>query len=280
MRTVTACIDGSSYAEAVCDAAAWAALNLDAPLELVHVIDKSGAGPAPDVSGRIGLGTREHLLEELASLDEQRAKLAQQHGRLMLQAARERAEADGVATVTTCQRNGELVETLLERDADIRLLVLGRRGESAAAARDHLGSNLERVVRTLACPILITPDVFQRPKRMLIAFDGSPTAHKLVDRVAASRLAVGAECHLVRVTDTPGGELEKARVRLAETCGTVHTAVLSGEVEASLRTYKQEHDIDMLVMGAYGHSRIRRLLVGSTTTDMIRRARIPVLILR
>jgi len=36
----------------------------------------------------------------------------------------------------------------------------------------------------------------------------------------------------------------------------------------------------MLVMGAYGHSRIRQLLVGSTTTDMIRRATKPVLILR
>ena len=36
----------------------------------------------------------------------------------------------------------------------------------------------------------------------------------------------------------------------------------------------------MLVMGAYGHSRIRHLLVGSTTTTMLRNAQLPVLILR
>jgi nucleotide-binding universal stress UspA family protein len=37
-------------------------------------------------------------------------------------------------------------------------------------------------------------------------------------------------------------------------------------------------DIDLLVMGAYGHSRIRRLIIGSTTAEMIRLCRIPVLL--
>jgi nucleotide-binding universal stress UspA family protein len=38
--------------------------------------------------------------------------------------------------------------------------------------------------------------------------------------------------------------------------------------------------IDLLVMGAYGHSRIRSLIVGSTTAAMARRCRIPVLMFR
>jgi nucleotide-binding universal stress UspA family protein len=33
-------------------------------------------------------------------------------------------------------------------------------------------------------------------------------------------------------------------------------------------------------MGAYGHSRIRSLIVGSTTATMVRRCRIPVLMFR
>ncbi|SDK80999.1 universal stress protein, partial [Billgrantia gudaonensis] len=44
--------------------------------------------------------------------------------------------------------------------------------------------------------------------------------------------------------------------------------------------YQAEHDIDLLVMGAYGHSRIRHLLVGSTTTAMLRQAERSVLLLR
>ena len=54
----------------------------------------------------------------------------------------------------------------------------------------------------------------------------------------------------------------------------------AGEVEEKLRTYKQEHSIVMLVMGAYGHSRIRHLLVSSTTTSMQRNSQLPVLTLR
>jgi len=38
--------------------------------------------------------------------------------------------------------------------------------------------------------------------------------------------------------------------------------------------------IDLLLMGAYGHSRIRNLIIGSTTTSMIRSCKIPVLLFR
>jgi nucleotide-binding universal stress UspA family protein len=38
--------------------------------------------------------------------------------------------------------------------------------------------------------------------------------------------------------------------------------------------------IDLLVMGAYGHSRIRNLIVGSTTTQVVRNCQIAVLLLR
>ena len=65
---VTACIDGSAFAVSVCDAAVWASQRLSAPLSFLHVIDRQeGAGEASsDLSGSIGLGAREHLLEELA----------------------------------------------------------------------------------------------------------------------------------------------------------------------------------------------------------------------
>jgi len=37
---------------------------------------------------------------------------------------------------------------------------------------------------------------------------------------------------------------------------------------------------DLLVMGAYGHSRVRTLLIGSTTTEMIRSCKVPVILMR
>jgi nucleotide-binding universal stress UspA family protein len=40
-KKVMACIDASPYAQAVCDYAVWAAKKLDAPMSLVHVLDKA-----------------------------------------------------------------------------------------------------------------------------------------------------------------------------------------------------------------------------------------------
>ncbi len=60
----------------------------------------------------------------------------------------------------------------------------------------------------------------------------------------------------------------------------VTTAVLHGEPEQAIAAYAAAAGIDLLVMGAYGHSRVRALLVGSTTTALLRACRIPVLVFR
>ncbi len=280
---VMAAIDGSQFSEGVCDYAAWASLALGAPLTFLHVVDNHPQTAEADLSGNLGLGAREHLLEELAHLDEQRAKVAQEQGRLMLKAARERAVEDGVAEPAGRQRNGTLVETLAELEADMRLLVIGKRGEAAHQASDHLGSNLERVVRTLHRPILMAPETFTRPERVMIAFDGSKTTRKGVEMLAKSPLFNDIPVHVVIVGAETGdhrSQLEWALSTLREAGHEAEGAIRAGDVEETLRGYQEEHGIDLLVMGAYGHSRIRHLLVGSTTTDMLRRTRIPVLLLR
>ncbi|MBZ9559924.1 MULTISPECIES: universal stress protein [Modicisalibacter] len=280
---VMACIDGSGYATAVCDYAAWASARLEAPLTFLHVIDNHPPPEAGNLSGNIGLGSREHLLEELASLDERRAKLAQEQGRVMLDAARQRAKEAGIDEAQARQRNGELVETLHELEGEARLLVLGKRGESAHVAAEHLGSNLERVVRAVHRPILMVPDTFSAPQRVMIAFDGSRTTRKGVEMIAASPLFAGLTCHVVTV----GADIADIQAQLDWAIDTLndagiqaHKAIRAGEVEATLREYQREHAIDLLVMGAYGHSRIRQLLVGSTTTAMLRNADVPLLLLR
>ena len=280
---VMAAIDGSKFSEGVCDYAAWASQALGAPLTFLHVVDKHPQTAEADLSGNIGLGAREHLLEELSHLDEQRAKVAQEQGRLMLKAARERAVEDGVDDPAGRQRNGTLVETLEELADEIRLLVVGKRGEAAHKASDHLGSNLERVVRTLHRPILMVPDSYRKPEKVMLAFDGSKTTRKGVEMLAQSPLFDGIPVHVVIVGAETGdnrSQLDWALKTLRDAGHEAEGAIRAGEVEATLRGYQEENGIDLLVMGAYGHSRIRHLLVGSTTTTMLRKASGPVLLLR
>ncbi|WP_136253226.1 universal stress protein [Onishia niordana] len=280
---VMAAIDGSHFSTGVCDYAAWASQAMAAPLTFLHVVDNHPQVAEANLTGNIGLGSREHLLEELSTLDEQRARLAQEHGRVTLDAAKARAVEDGVETPASRQRNGELVETLTELEDEIRLLVIGKRGESAHQAPEHLGSNLERVVRSLHRPILMVPDEFRTPRHVMIAFDGSKTTRKGVEMIAQSPLFKGVDCHVVMVGAEVAdlrSQLDWALKTLSDAGFEAHGEIRAGEVESSLRGYADEHDIDMLVMGAYGHSRVRHLLVGSTTTTMLRRASLPVLLLR
>ncbi|HUX29749.1 MAG TPA: universal stress protein [Thiobacillus sp.] len=283
MMQVIACIDGSRITLAVCDYAAWASRRLDAPLDFLHVLGRSEYPIPADFSGNIGLGSRDALLQELAELDEKRSRVALEQGRLMLDAARARAVEDGVPNPTSRQRHGELVDTLIELETDIRLLVMGRQGEHGDSAGEHIGSHLENVVRTLHRPILVIPSDYTEPQRILLAFDGSATTRKAVEMVAASPLFRGLPCHVVMVGEDRADSQESldwARTHL-ETAGFDVTAeILPGEVEAVLCAYRTEHAIDLIVMGAYGHSRIREFLIGSTTTKLIRQSRVPLLLLR
>ncbi|WP_275097991.1 universal stress protein [Sedimenticola hydrogenitrophicus] len=277
---VIACIDGTKVSTAVSDYAAWASLQLAAPLILLHVLDKSAYPVKGNLSGNIGLGSREALLQELAELDEKRGRLALEQGRVMLETARQQALADGVSEPVVHQRHGDLLDSLLSIEQDTRLLVLGKHDENLGA---HVGSRLETLVRSLHRPMLVCPAAYKRPEQVMIAFDGSKTAHKSVDMVAGSPLFRGMPCHVVMVgTDAAAHreQLDWARQTLEASGFDVSTTLREGDVEATLCDYRREHAIDILVMGAYGHSVIRRFLVGSTTTAMIRNAQIPVLLLR
>jgi len=286
MSKIIACIDGSKAALNVCAASAWAQQQLDAPLELLHVLEKRDYPTESDMSGNIGLGTREHLLEELAELDGKRSRLMLEQGRFMLAEARKQVEEAGVSgeQISELQRHDFLVDTLLEFEPDTRLLVMGRQGEAHDSASDAVGSHLENVTRTLQKPILVALDNFQAPERFMLAYDGSVTANKALKMVAQSPLFKGTPCHLVMA----GKRLERQREQLAnaktmlEGAGfEVTTAELEQEeVRTALLAYVEEQQIGMLVMGAWGHSRIRQFLLGSMTHWMLHNSKVPLLLLR
>jgi len=48
----------------------------------------------------------------------------------------------------------------------------------------------------------------------------------------------------------------------------------------TLQNYKAEHNIELLVMGAFSHSKVRHLFLGSNTLRMIERADTPLIVLR
>jgi nucleotide-binding universal stress UspA family protein len=281
---VLACVDRSRFADFVADHAAWAARRIGAPLELLHILDPHRErSDGDDHSGALGIDAQASLLSELTERDEARSRAAREEGRRFLAALRERATAAGAPEVDTRQRHGELVETLVEQERGVQLIVLGRRGRNAEMTQRDLGRNVERVVRALKKPILAVTDDFVEPKRAMIAFDGGSMTRRGVELVAKSRLFRDLPVHVV----TSGRERADSRRQLAWAERTlrdagyeVPTALIPGDAESVIGRYVQEQGIDLLIMGAYSHSALRSLILGSKTSDLLRSARIPALLLR
>lgn len=281
---VMACVDQSVYAEAVTDHAAWAALRLGVPLELLHVIDSHPeTARSSDLSGAIGPDEQQTLLAQYSSEDEVRVRAAREQGRLFLNRLRERALAAGVPVVDMRQRLGALDETLQALQGDARLVVMGRRGASASDER-ALGRNVESVVRGLARPILtVGQQAFKVPERVLLAFDGSAITRKGVEMVAQSPLLRGVSVHLVMAGPAVADgqkhmdwALERLRAGGLEASGSC----IPGEPQAVILQSMQEQKADWLLMGAYTHSPWRKLFSRSRTSGLLAAVGQPTLLLR
>ena len=281
---VLACVDQSRFADHVADYAAWAARRLDAPLEFLHVIERHPErSSGQDHSGAIGIDAQENLLDRLSAADEAHSRAAREQGRIFLNRLRQRASAAGVKQVDMRLRHGELEQTLAEQEEGVRLLVLARRGESAAASQRALGRNVERVVRALRKPILTVTEGFKTPQRVMIAFDGGTVTRRGVHMVATSPLFRGLPIHLLmsgKDNANASRQLDWASTRLKDAGFEVSAVLTAADAHSAIARSVEDEAIDLLIMGAFGHSALRSLLFGSKTAELLRSSTIPTLLLR
>lgn len=284
MKRILACIDASSYASSVCELTAWAATRLEASVELLHVVQhKDAVAARKDLSGAIGLGVKSELLEELTRIDEAEGKLAIENGRVLLAQAEKLLIAGGVSEVNRLQRHGGVVDTIIEREADADLVVIGKRGATSEFDSNHIGSRIERVVRASVKPVLIASRKTQTPGIAVVALDGGSASLKALDFVVASPLFAGMELHLVAAG--PKGTADKswfvkAYSKVVDRSPSCIIHIADGAPQKVLGDYMSDRRDAILVMGAFGHSALRTLIFGSTTTTMLRTVRAPVLLVR
>ncbi|WP_170310932.1 universal stress protein [Paracoccus indicus] len=283
-ENIIALVDGSGYAASVCEHAAWASKLTGAPVQLLHVMGRREAAGPQDLSGAIRLGARSALLEELATLDAQRARIANEAGRALLEDARQLTEGAGAKGVTTRLEQGDLIERTVGHEApDTRLIVIGKRGAAADFAKGHLGSNLERIVRAARKPVLVASRAFKPIRKVLVAFDGGSSSLKAIEHMAASPVFKDLRIELAMAGNTRESArdaLDEALLRLRAAGLHAEAVVLEGSADTALSERIETGGHDLLVMGAYGHSRIRSMIIGSTTTQMLIACKLPVLLFR
>ena len=281
---ILACIDGSAVTESVCDYAAWYASKLNLPVGLMHASNVP-VSTRRDLSGAIGINSRQFLLEELTQLDEQRAKIENSYSNALVEDARSHIqEKFAHIDVRLYQRHGKLLPAIEHFKAENRAIVMGRRGEDHKNSRINIGSQIETVARASEVPILICSEAFKEPRSYMIAFDGSKTSIKAVWMVARSPVLKGMQGHIVMVgnhNDAAKQSLSAAGAQLEAAGYAVgaHHVTASDAVNGLLK-FQMDNDVDMMVLGAYGHSKLQQLFLGSTTTEIIASTLSPVILVR
>jgi nucleotide-binding universal stress UspA family protein len=285
MNKILACIDTRGNTDAVIDWGAWAAVRLGSPLEFLHVLERHPEVAAvTDFSGTIGMDAQESLLKDLSDQDEQRSVVLRAAGRELLAHARSRAAAAGVDRLDARLRHGHFIETAIELQGEADLFVLGEHHHASAQARIRSEHDLERVIRGVSSSVLVaTAEAFEAPQRVVVAFDGSPGARKAIARLAQHPLVAGLPVHVAMAApDTPLArqQLKEAQAALRAAGTEAEAELIAGEPQQVLPDLVKRRAPALLVMGAFGHSRLRQLLMGSTTTTLLRLSDVPVLIPR
>lgn len=184
-NTVTACVDGSLSTRSVCEYAAWAARTLQSQLALLHVIEKDSTPVVSELTGTLGIDSQQLLTDELVEIEGQRNRLLMAQGKAILESCAELLQKQGSPDVLLMQKHGTPDEVLAEL-SDLRLMVLGRRG-----SQHPVGSHLESVIRLQKKPLLVVPENYSVPSRVMLAYDGSEESRSNLERLTMSPLLRG-----------------------------------------------------------------------------------------
>lgn len=280
---ILACIDGSAVTESICGYAAWYADRLSLPVGLLNIIEVP-ASVRRDLSGSIGIDSRQILLQELSEIDERRAKIANNYSAALVKDAKSYINKNFTVPVNIYQRHSKLLPAI-EHFSDMnRAIVMGRRGEDHKNSRINIGSQIETVARASSVPILICSEPFKEPSSYMIAFDASKTAIKVIKRIAKSEVLKKLQGHLVMVGNhdaTSKNSLSAAAAELLNAGYNIDCHHLpQGDAVNGLLTFQLENNIDIMVIGAYGHSKWQQLFLGSTTTEILASTVSPVILVR
>lgn len=279
IKRIQLCTDGSPYAQAACRYAMEISSALDAELRAIHVVDsRILEGPLLcDSTGWVGAESFSEQYKIFSSLFESQAEA-------ISEAVAEMARDFGISVKSNIL-SGHPLPVLLAADPLAELIILGKRGSNASFSEEKTGSIAERMARSSDKPCLLTPLDYKPMSRALVAYDGSHHAGKALHTTIELAKVLKMHISLVGVTATFDREKAQKDITDAETLVLANklacdSLILEGDPEEVILSTLENKGCNLLACGACGHSRIRELIIGSTTSHLIEHANVPVLVAR
>ena len=230
------------------------------PVRVLPVVGEAGAAAAAELVAALKAQAETRVERARAGFDAWRAKA-------------------GAVQVEFSEATGHPSETaaVLARTADVVAVARPREEDEPMAA-----ALVEACLFSSGRPVLVVPpkSAATLGSHIGVLWDGSRTAA----RALGDAMPLLARAQSVTVfsagsidEEAPSAEAVAQRLRAGGTKASAKIMTVAGEEGAALAGAAAEAGCDLLVMGGYGHSRLREMILGGVTRHMLAAAQVPVL---
>lgn len=203
-----------------------------------------------------------------------------------LKSIKERAEKAGIACQTIFHTSSNAAQSIVDdaTEKNVDMIIIGRRGYRGLA-KALMGEVAAKVIAHAPCKVLVVPRAAQIEYRnILIATDGSAHGNAAISEAIAIAKRCGS--HLIALssmhdeTDREEAQTCAAKaVEMARNEGVdAEALVTTGKSSKTIVETAGGRGVDLIVMGAYGKTGVKKLLMGSATEKVIGSAGCAVLV--
>jgi nucleotide-binding universal stress UspA family protein len=276
IKSILCTIDGSPYSEAVLRQGVFLANKFDAIIRVLTVVDirlfdwavATGADSFVPV-----MPSADFQAESQRMLEEKAKNVIDKAADIL---GKENVKFELVNT------SGIPVDEICDAARQNDLVIMGVRGEYERWSDKLLGVTLESVSRQISKPTMLVDRDFKEFNRIICGYDGSNSANKALQ--LSAYFSSSMKLPLDIITVSPSEEERNAILREAEKYIQPYQLQFNlisreGDVaEILVQAQNEISDPTLIIIGSYGHSRLREAILGSTTVEVMRTASKPIIL--
>jgi nucleotide-binding universal stress UspA family protein len=278
IKSILLAVDGSVYTDSVLDHGIDLAKKLNAFLRVVTVIDvriyewvlnTGGEGYMPVIPSNV--------------FHDESFKFHNERAEALIKTVNDKLQSSGIKFESE-KLEGSPVEIICELSRQVDLVIMGTRGDYAKWGDRMLGATLESVSRQSYAPIMIVENKFKTFEHIICAYDRSDYSNHALKLTAFLGGSLNYPVEVVNIDDDVHerkATLDEAKKYLDPYELDVQYRHEAGNAdEILIQMTKDAPKPSILMMGSYGHSRIREAIIGSTTVQVMRSAIKPIIVAR
>jgi len=180
-------------------------------------------------------------------------------------------------------KDGDPAKEIIEEARTADLIIIGIKTHFRLEHPDVEGETLEKLLKESVAPVMAVTEKPTLPTKLLIAYDGSTQSAKAMREYVhiSHMLPFAKKTYLLNVTDNieEGMKLLKKAESYLRLYGLdVEKVIKSGDpADVIFNTAKELGDA-LIIMGAYGHSKLKDIFFGSTAEKILKNGSFPIFV--